>query len=65
MAVRIAGANQPELSVDHYRREPVPRIGQARPFTLESGELVLRTPPMRLANGTAMVSEPAWVREAP
>jgi hypothetical protein len=37
---------------------------QARPFTDESGELVLHTPPMRLADGTTVVNELAWTREA-
>ncbi len=36
---------------------------QVRPFTVESDELVLRTPPMRLADGTTVVNELAWTRE--
>jgi Lipocalin-like domain len=36
---------------------------QVRPFTDESGELVLRTPPMRLSDGTTVVNELAWTRE--
>ena len=36
---------------------------QVRPYTDESDELVLRTPPMRLADGTTVVNELAWTRE--
>jgi hypothetical protein len=36
---------------------------QVRPFTSEGDELVLRTPPMRLADGTTVVNELAWARE--
>ena len=36
---------------------------QVRPFTAESGELVLRTPPMRLADGSTVVNELAWRRD--
>lgn len=36
---------------------------QVRPFTHESGQLVLRTPPMRLADGATVVNELAWARE--
>ena len=36
---------------------------QVRPFTSERGELVLRTPPMKLANGTTVVNELAWARD--
>lgn len=36
---------------------------QIRPLTDESGELVLRTPPMRLSDGTTVVNELAWTRE--
>jgi len=40
---------------------------QVRPFTLEHGEpghgeLVLRTPPARLADGSTVVNELAWTR---
>lgn len=37
---------------------------QVRPFTCDSGELVLRTPPMRLGDGTTVVNELAWRRGA-
>lgn len=33
---------------------------QVRPFSTESGQLVLRTPPMRLADGSTVVNELAW-----
>jgi hypothetical protein len=36
---------------------------QIRPFTDESDELVLRTPPMRLADGSTVVNELAWRRD--
>ena len=36
---------------------------QVRPYTVESGQLVLRTPPMRLPDGTTVVNELAWARE--
>jgi hypothetical protein len=36
---------------------------QVRPFTSERDELVLRTPPMQVANGTTVVNELAWARE--
>jgi Lipocalin-like domain len=36
---------------------------QVRPYTAESGELVLHTPPMRLADGASVVNELAWTRE--
>jgi Lipocalin-like domain len=36
---------------------------QVRPFTHEHGELVLRTPPMQVADGTTVVNELAWARE--
>ena len=36
---------------------------QVRPFTLEDGELVLRTPPMQLSGGTTVINELAWTRE--
>jgi len=36
---------------------------QVRPYTAESGELVLRTPPMTLADGATVVNELAWARE--
>jgi hypothetical protein len=36
---------------------------QVRPFTAESGHLVLRTPPMRLGDGTTVINELAWTRE--
>ena len=36
---------------------------QVRPFTFERGELVLRTPPMQVSNGTTVVNEIAWTRE--
>jgi hypothetical protein len=36
---------------------------QVRPFTVESGQLVLRTPPMRLADGSTVVNELAWARD--
>jgi hypothetical protein len=36
---------------------------QVRPYTLENGELVLRTPPMQLSDGTTVVNELAWIRE--
>ena len=35
---------------------------QLRQFTLEHGKLVLRTPPMPLADGSAVASELAWIR---
>jgi Lipocalin-like domain len=37
---------------------------QVRPFTHEGGELVLRTPPMQVDDGTTVVNELAWAREA-
>lgn len=36
---------------------------QVRPYDLDSGQLVLRTPPMRLADGSTVVNELAWERE--
>jgi hypothetical protein len=36
---------------------------QVRPFTAESGQLVLRTPPMQLGDGTTVINELAWTRE--
>lgn len=36
---------------------------QVRPFTSEHDELVLRTPPMQVADGTTVVNELAWARE--
>jgi hypothetical protein len=36
---------------------------QVRPFTYERGELVLRTLPMKVAEGTTVVNELAWARE--
>ena len=36
---------------------------QVRPFTDESGDLVLSTPPMRLADGSTVVNELAWRRD--
>jgi Lipocalin-like domain len=36
---------------------------QVRRYTLDSGQLVLRTPPMRLGDGSAVVNELAWERE--
>jgi hypothetical protein len=36
---------------------------QVRPFTYDDGKLVLRTPPMQLADGTTVVNELAWARE--
>lgn len=36
---------------------------QVRPFTLDSGQLVLSTPPMELADGTTVVNELAWERD--
>jgi hypothetical protein len=36
---------------------------QVRPLTREHGELVLRTPPMHVGNGTTVVNELAWARE--
>jgi hypothetical protein len=36
---------------------------QVRPFTSEHGELVLRTPPMQVGDGTTVVNELAWARE--
>jgi Lipocalin-like domain len=36
---------------------------QVRPFTAESGQLVLHTPPMHLGNGTTVINELAWTRE--
>jgi hypothetical protein len=36
---------------------------QVRPYTLQSGELVLRTPPMQLADGSTVVNELSWKRE--
>jgi hypothetical protein len=36
---------------------------QVRPFTTESDQLVLRTPPMRLADGSTVVNELAWARD--
>lgn len=38
---------------------------QVRPYTVESGQLVLHTPPMRLPDGTTVVNELAWMRERP
>jgi hypothetical protein len=38
---------------------------QVRPYTVESGQLVLHTPPMRLPDGTTVVNELAWTRERP
>jgi hypothetical protein len=35
---------------------------QVRSFTLEDGELVLRTPPMQVS-GTTVINELAWTRE--
>jgi hypothetical protein len=35
---------------------------QVRPFTHEHGELVLHTPPMKLADGSTVVNELAWAR---
>jgi hypothetical protein len=36
---------------------------QVRPFTAESDQLVLRTPPMRLADGSTVVNELVWARD--
>lgn len=36
---------------------------QVRPFTAERGELTLRTPPMKVADGTTVINELAWARE--
>jgi hypothetical protein len=36
---------------------------QVRPFTLESDQLVLHTPPMTLPDGTTAVNEMAWRRD--
>jgi hypothetical protein len=36
---------------------------QVRPFTAEFDQLVLRTPPMALADGTTVVNELAWKRD--
>jgi hypothetical protein len=36
---------------------------QVRPFTTESDQLVLRTPPMLLADGSTVVNELAWTRD--
>jgi hypothetical protein len=36
---------------------------QVRPFTAEFDQLVLRTPPMSLADGTTVVNELAWERD--
>jgi hypothetical protein len=36
---------------------------QARQLTRERGELILRTPPMQIGNGTTVVNELAWARE--
>jgi hypothetical protein len=36
---------------------------QVRPFTIESDQLVLSTPPMTLADGTTVVNELAWKRD--
>jgi hypothetical protein len=36
---------------------------QVRPYTIESGQLVLHTPPMRLQDGTTVINELAWTRE--
>ena len=33
---------------------------QTRPFSREDGQLILRTPPMRVADGTTVVNELAW-----
>ena len=38
---------------------------QVRPFTAGHGELVLRTPPMQIGDGTTVVNELAWAREEP
>jgi hypothetical protein len=61
-------ADQPEPSVDHYIDESLfpnwSGEAQARPFYLVSGELVLRTPPMRLDYRTTVVNELAGAREA-
>jgi hypothetical protein len=38
---------------------------QVRPFTTEFDQLVLRTPPMTLADGTTVVNELAWKRDKP
>jgi hypothetical protein len=35
---------------------------QVRPFTYTSDELVLRTPPMPVADGTTVVNELSWAR---
>lgn len=35
---------------------------QVRDLSCEDGDLVLRTPPMRLADGTTVVNELAWAR---
>jgi hypothetical protein len=36
---------------------------QVRAVSMTDGELVLRTPPMQLGNGTTVVNELAWARE--
>jgi Lipocalin-like domain len=36
---------------------------QVRPFSKEHGELVLRTPPMPLADGSTVVNELSWAPE--
>lgn len=36
---------------------------QVRPFTSERSELVLRTPPMKVAEETTVVNELAWARD--
>jgi Lipocalin-like domain len=38
-------------------------VKQVRPFTAEFDQLVLRTPPMTLADGTTVVNELAWERD--
>jgi len=38
---------------------------QARDLACEDGDLVLRTPPMQLADGTTVVNELAWSRGKP
>jgi len=35
---------------------------QVRPFSVTGDELVLRTPPMQVADGTTVVNELSWAR---
>ena len=61
-SVQIA-AEQADLQIEGSLYPNWAGETQVRPYTVESGQLVLSTPPMRLPDGTTVVNELAWERE--